>query len=165
MSVEFSSEVLREVEATRKRYPTSRAALLPTLWVAQRQFGGLTVDVLEYVARLLDLPPTDVYSTATFYTLFDVGPSPEHKLQVCTNVSCMLAGGLDLLAHLERRLRIRAGETTPDGRIRLEAVECLGSCGTAPVLQVDDRYEEGLTAERADEVLRKLGVDVAGEEP
>ena len=165
MGVEFSPEGLREVEATRKRYPTSRAALIPTLWLAQRQFGGLSVDVLEYVARLLDLPPTHVYSTATFYTMFDVGAAPEHKLQVCTNVSCMLAGGLDLLAHLERRLGIRAGESTPDGRIQLGAVECLGSCGTAPVMQVDDRYEEGVTTARADAVLRELGVEVAGEEP
>ena len=162
MPIEFPPEVVREIEATRKRYATSRGALLPTLWIAQRELGGLSTEALEHVARLLDLPPAHVWSTATFYTMYDKGESPEHKLQLCTNVSCMLAGGFDLLHHLERRLGVQAGETTADGRIRLEQVECLGSCGTAPVLQVDDRFEEGLTARRADEILAELDVRLRG---
>jgi len=164
MPIDLSPEALRDIGDLRKRYATSRGALLPTLWIAQRELGGLSADAMEYVAKLLELPPAHVYATATFYTMYDKGASPEHKLQLCTNVSCLLGGGFDLLHHMERRLGIQAGETTPDGRIRLEQVECLGSCGTAPVLQVDDRYEEGLTADRADTILEELGVQVEGGE-
>jgi NADH-quinone oxidoreductase E subunit len=156
MAVQFPPDMLEQVERTRKRYPTNRGALLPTLWLAQAEFGHLTPELMEQVADLLELPPCQVVAAATFYTLYRHGPPAKCHLQICTNVSCMVLGGYDLLHHTEERLGIRAGQATDDNLFRLDEVECLASCGTAPALQVNDRYEENLTAERIDALIEEF---------
>jgi len=162
MAFSFSDEALRRVEAVRKQYPTSQAALLPTLWIAQRELGYLSVDALDAVARVLQLPPAKVHQTASFYTLFQKRPIGRHHIQVCTGLSCMLRGADDLLAHIEKRLDIKCGERTPDGRFSLESVECLASCGTAPAMQINGRYVEEVTPSKVDDLLQSLSKDKEG---
>lgn len=134
----FSPATLAEYEAILARYPQRRAALMPTLWLAQREFGWLSEPVMEYVAELMDLPLAWVTSVASFYTMYWRTAPARWRLQVCRNLSCALRGADDLLGTIQQKLRIRNGERTPDGVFELEEVECLGSCGTAPVVQLNN---------------------------
>jgi len=152
----FSEQHLQQLDALRKRYPRSKPLVLPALWMAQQQFGWISPEVMTYVAGLLDLPVSHVYGVVTFYTMFNTKPVGTHHVQVCTNVSCMLRGGDRLLSHTCERLNIRPGETTADKRITVSEVECLGSCGTAPAVQINDDYHENLTAEKLDTLLKDL---------
>jgi NADH-quinone oxidoreductase subunit E len=111
---------------------------------------------VDWVARFLGLSPADVMSVASFYDMLSLEPQGRHVLYVCQNLSCTLLGGERLIRHLEARLGIRAGETTPDGRITVRRMECLASCGTAPVIQVDGMYHERMTTEKLDELLAAL---------
>ena len=156
----FTAEVLREIDTVRTRSPTARAALLPTLWIGQREFGQVTPAVMELVADTLGVPACQAFTAATFYTLYQRDKPPEHKLQLCTNISCMMFGAYDLLHFLEDKLGIKAGEYTPDGRIYLEEVECLASCGTAPTMQVGGDYIESLTQENVLAMLKDIGVEL-----
>lgn len=131
------------------RYPTRQAALVPSLYIAQEQFGYLSVEVMEYVAGRLGLPPSQVLNTATFYTLLHKKPVGKYVVQVCTNVSCYLRGCDAVVNALKGKLGIELGETTADGLITLEEVECVGSCGTAPVLQVNLDFHENISPEHA----------------
>ncbi|NLE74310.1 MAG: NADH-quinone oxidoreductase subunit NuoF [Actinobacteria bacterium] len=138
-------------------YPTPQAALLSALQMVQEAEGGrLTTEDLSDVARLLDVPLGTVYATVSYYTMLNLEPVGKYHLQLDTNISAKLVGALDLLAHIEQALGISAGETTPDGLFTLSTVEDLGACGTCPVLQVNDRYYEKMTAERFDELLTSL---------
>ena len=153
----FSDAVLSEYRAILARYPERRAALLPTLWLAQREFGWLSLPVLEYVTELMELPLAWVTATASFYTMYWKQPPGRWHLQVCRNLPCALRGADDVRAALEQRLGIRPGEKTPDGRFSLEEVECLASCDTAPVLQVNNtEYHENLTVERTLALIERL---------
>lgn len=154
--VEFSPEQLAEVRRLRALYPDPRGALLPVLHLAQDTFGYISLEVEEYVARLFDLSPAHVHEVVTFYTLFFREPRGRHVVAVCHNLSCHLAGAPRILDHLRRRLGIEVGETTPDGRVTLQAVECLCACEHAPMAQVDDRYEFDLTPEKVDRILQGL---------
>ncbi|OGL12255.1 MAG: hypothetical protein A3I17_01300 [Candidatus Rokubacteria bacterium RIFCSPLOWO2_02_FULL_72_37] len=137
-------------------YPTKRGALLPVLHMAQDAFGWIPLEVEEYVAGLFDLSAAHVHEVVTFYTLYFQQPKGRHVVAVCHNLSCHLAGAKTILDHLETRLGIEAGETTPDGRVTLLAVECLCACERAPMMQVDDRYEVDLTPEKVDRLLEGL---------
>jgi NADH-quinone oxidoreductase E subunit len=152
----FSEENLKKLDLLRSKYPKSKPLVLPALWMAQRQFGWISPDVMKYVAGLLDLPVSHVYGVVTFYTMFNTKPVGAHHLQVCTNVSCMLRGGDRLLDHVCRRLNIGKGETTADSRFTVTEVECLGSCGTAPAVQINDDYHENLSPEKLDAILNEL---------
>jgi NADH-quinone oxidoreductase subunit E len=143
----FSDAVIREIDAILEKYPTRRAAILPVLWVAQREHGWLSTDVQAAVAARLELPLSWVTGVATFYTMYYKKPVGRWHLQVCTNVSCMLRGSDDVVRCLEERLGIHLGETTVDGKFTLDEVECLASCGTAPMLQANDLYFENLDRE------------------
>jgi NADH-quinone oxidoreductase E subunit len=143
----------REIEGLRKRYPTDHALLLPVLWMAQKDFGWISSEAMELVAETCRATPAQVYALATFYTMFERERPVRYHIQVCNNLSCSLSGSEGILGHIEQRLGIRAGETTPDGRIRLTAVECLASCGSGPMMQVNDAYYEHLTPGRVDELL------------
>ncbi len=156
MSIEFSPENKKKFEETLTHYPTRRAALLPTLWIAQRQFGWISPEVMEYIASLLEIPPVKVYEVATFYTMYNTKPVGKYHLQVCRTLSCELCGKEKIVNHLQSKLGIKAGETTADGRFTLTEVECLGSCGTAPMMQVNDDYFENLTPEKIDTILKGL---------
>jgi len=159
MAVEFPAEQKVEFAAIVARYPERRAALMPTLWLAQKHFGHLSADVMEYVAGLLELTPAFVASVASFYTMYYKKPMGKHHVQVCTNLSCALVGSDRLLACLKERLGIDVGETTADGRFSLDEVECLASCGTAPMMQIDDDYWEDLTPESALAIIERLARD------
>jgi len=157
----FDEKNEKSFQDTLKKYPTKMAALLPTLWLAMDQNGYLTEEILEYVAERLDLSPVHVYAVAEFYTMFHTEPVGRYHLQLCRNLSCTLCGSEDLLAHLASHHRIFPGEITRDGVFSLELVECLGSCGTAPVMRVNDVYCESLTIEKLDRIIEgcRAGVD------
>jgi NADH-quinone oxidoreductase E subunit len=156
MAVQFSEEVYKKFEEILTRYPTKRAAILPTFWLAQQEFGYLSPETLEYVGQLLDLSPAYVGAVASFYTMFNREPVGKFHVQVCTNLSCTLLGAEHILECLEKKLGIGLGQTTPDGNFTLSEVECLGSCGTAPVAQINDDYYENLTTEGALRLLDEL---------
>ncbi len=156
MAVRFSPAAQAKFEQIVARYPVRRAAIMPTLWLAQEEFGYLSREVMEYVAELLGLTPTFVASVASFYTMYYKRPMGRHHVQVCTNLSCTLRGAEHLVECLKKRLGIEVGETTADGKFSLSQVECLASCGTAPMMQINDDYWENLTPERALEIIDRL---------
>jgi NADH-quinone oxidoreductase subunit E len=158
MAVRFSEATYRKFEEILTRYPPDhrRAAILPTFWLAYKEFGHLGPPVLEYVAGLLGLSAADAASVASFYTMFPPAPLGKYHLQVCTNLPCTLLGAEGIVRCVEKRLGVRPGETTPDGRFTLSEVECLGSCGTAPVVQVNEDYHENLSPEQLLRLLDRL---------
>ena len=153
---QFSPEQLTEVRRLQSLYPEGRGALLPVLHMAQDTFGHISLPTEEYVAGLFDLSPAHVHEVVTFYTLYFRAPKGRHVVAVCHNLSCYLAGAPEILAHVKRRLGIEVGETTEDGRVTLQSVECLCACEAAPMMQVDDRYELNLTADKVDRLLEAL---------
>jgi NADH-quinone oxidoreductase subunit E len=153
-TVTFSPEQLAEVRRLQALYPDPRGALLPVLHMAQDTFGFIALETEEYVAGLFGLSPAHVHEVVTFYTLYFQQPKGRHVVAVCHNLSCHLAGAQDILRHLELRLGVKRGETTADGRVTLQAVECLCACEAAPMMQVDDRYELNLTPETCDRILQ-----------
>ena len=156
MSIQFSGQSQERIDRLIQRYPTKQAALLPVLHVAQEQFGHLPDEVLELVATTLGLPPSHVVSVATFYAMFHRKPSGANELMVCTNVSCMLRGGYDILRHIEERLGIKAGQSTPDGAFHLVEEECLAACANAPAMVCGTNYHLDLTKEKVDRILDDL---------
>ena len=154
----FKLDKVRQEEADiiLKRYPTKRAALLPVLWLVQDQEGYISLDAVEFVASYLDLSPAEVWGTVSFYTMFPRKPLGKHHIQICTNLCCRLKGADWLLNYVQNKLGIKVGETTPDGKFHLSTVECLGSCGTAPMMQIDHDYYENLDATKVDGILSKL---------
>jgi NADH-quinone oxidoreductase subunit E len=152
----FSPEQLAEVRRLQGLYPDKRGALLPVLHMAQDAFGWISLEAEEYVAGLFDLSPAHVHEVVTFYTLYFQRPKARHVLAVCHNLSCTLAGAKEILAHAKSRLGIEVGETTEDGRVTLQSVECLCACEGAPMAQLDDRYELNLTPEKMDRLLEGL---------
>jgi len=153
----FSAAALDEYRSVLARYPTRRAALMPVLWIAQREFGWLSLPVQEYVAELMELPLAWVTSVASFYTMYWKEPKGRWHLQVCRNLSCQLRGAGAVQHAMEAKLGIHGGERTADGRFSLEEVECLASCDTAPVLQVNnEQYHEHLDVPRALALIERL---------
>ena len=153
----FSDATLAEYQAILGRYPQRRAALMPTLWLAQREFGWLSEPVMAYVAELLELPLAWVTSVASFYTMYWKKPVGRWHLQVCRNLACALRGADAVRAAVEQKLGIHHGERTADGTFSLEEVECLASCGTAPCLQVNNaEYHENLDVPRTLALLERL---------
>jgi NADH-quinone oxidoreductase subunit E len=152
----YGPEFESAVDAIVARYPQPKGALLPVLWEVQRRQGFIDPAAEDWVAARLGTSPAHVHGAVTFYTMYKQRPSGRYHIQVCTTLSCMLRGADELLAHLERRLGIGVGEVTADGRFSLVRVECLGSCGTAPMFQLNDDYHEDLTAEKVDALLGGL---------
>lgn len=153
----LSRKAKEKIERLKSRYPQVKSALLPALHLAQREHDGwLSDEVMAEVAEVMDLPPAEVRSVVSFYTMFNRRPVGKHLVQVCTNLTCSLLGAEHIVEHLRRALGIEVGETTADGLFTLLEVECLGSCGTAPMMQIDDTYYENLTTERVDEILSQL---------
>jgi len=144
--LKFSDTAMQEYRELLGHYPTRQAALLPTLWIAQREFGWLPDAAQDYVASLMELPPAHVRAVVSFYTMFHRKPVGRYLLDVCTNLSCRLRGADKIVDCLSSKLGVRLGETTPDGKFTLASVECLASCGTAPMLQLNQaEYYENLT--------------------
>jgi NADH-quinone oxidoreductase subunit E len=137
--------------------PQRRARLLAALYIAQEQYGWLSPEAIQRVADRLGLSPSQVRSTASFYTMFKLEPGGKYHIQICEGLSCYLVGGADpIIDQIAKYLKIKPGETTPDGRFSLEIVQCLASCGTAPALRVNDELYEHMTAESIEALLTKL---------
>ena len=153
MALEFSLETYKQFEATVARYPKKEAAMLPVLYLAQREFGHLGPEAIEYVARLMEQSPARVHGVVSFYTMYNMKPIGRHHIQVCRTLSCALGGAERITRLIKKKLGIEPGQTTADGRFTLSEVECLASCGTAPMMQVNDEYYEGLTEEKVGEIL------------
>jgi NADH-quinone oxidoreductase subunit E len=146
----------RQLETILPRYPTKMAACIAALHLCQDQQGYIDDLAMTYVAHRLDVPPAHIQGVVTFYTLFNQKPVGKHQVWVCRTLPCALRGSLDVVKHCEERLGIHVGETTPDGKVTLRTAECLASCGTAPMMQVDKEYFENLTFEKVDEILDRL---------
>ncbi len=155
---EFSPEVVAEMESHLTKYPAERkrSALIPLLFVIQRERGWVDNAGVNYLARLLDLEVTDIWETATFYSMFNLRKVGKYHIQVCKTLSCRIMGEPDITEHICNKLGIHVGETTPDEKFTVSRVECLGSCGTAPMMQIGFDYHEDLTNEKVDKILDSL---------
>lgn len=156
---EFSPEVVAEMRSHLEKYPPerSRSALIPLLFVVQRERGGwLDNPGVNFLAQFLNLEVTDVWETATFYSMFNLRPVGRHHLQICKTLSCKIMGEPEITEHICNKLGIHPGETTPDGKFTVSLVECLGSCGTAPMMQDNFDYHEDLTIEKVDKILDSM---------
>lgn len=156
MAVEFSQETLKRFGEIVGRYPKKEAAMLPVLYLAQREFGYLGPEAIEYVAKLMDVSPARVYGVVTFYTMLNMKPVGKYHIQVCRTLPCALVGAEKISTLLKSKLGVQAGETTPDGKFTLSEVECLASCGTGPMMQINDDYYENLSKEKVEEILKNL---------
>jgi len=156
----LSAHVREEIDAWVAKFPKDRqrSAVIAALHAAQHEnHGYLTPELMAAVAEYLDLPPIQVFEVASFYSMFETQPVGRHSISVCTNISCMLRGGDDILAHVEKRLGIKAGQSTPDGKFYLKVEEeCLAACCGAPMMMVDHVYHENLTPKAVDEVLEAV---------
>ncbi len=152
----FSSAQLQRIEELKKRYEQPQSVVLEALWMWQDTHGWISEEGMKAVADVLGVQIHEVYGVVTFYTMFNRAPVGRHKIEVCTNVSCMLRGSDRILEHLTRRLGIPAGGSTADGKFTLVEAECLGSCGTAPMMQIGDEYYENLDEASVDKILNGL---------
>lgn len=152
----FGSDFEKKVDTLVARYPQPRAALLPVLWEVQRAKGWIDAESEAWVGQRLGVSPAHVHGTVTFYSMYKQRPSGRYHIQVCTTLSCMLRGSDEVVEHVQKKLGIQVGETTDDGKFSLVRVECLGSCGTAPMFQLNDDFHEDLTPQRVDEILDGL---------
>ena len=152
----WTDKAKAEVAEALARYPVARSAVLPVLWIAQREWGWLPTAALKLVADSVGLPESEVFGIATFYTMFNMKPVGRHHLQVCMTLSCSLMGADRLFKHLEQKLKVGHGETTPDGRYTLRRVECLAACGGGPCMQVGFDYHENLDEKKVDALLERL---------
>ena len=156
MAVEFSPETVKKFEETVSRYPKKEAAMLPVLYLAQQEFGYLSPEAIDYVAKLMGQSPAKVHGVVSFYTMYNMKPIGRHHIQVCRTLSCALGGSEKITDFIKKRLAIGLGQTTADGRFTLSEVECLASCGTAPMMQINDDYYESLNEEKVTEILDSL---------
>jgi NADH-quinone oxidoreductase E subunit len=152
----LNEENKNKVEELQKRYPTSQALVLPVLWIVQEQEGYISEESMKYVATLLHIPFGHILGVVSFYTMLQKKRIGKYHIEVCTNVSCMLRGSGKILEHIEQRLGISVGETSPDKKWTLSEAECMGSCGTAPMLAIGDEYYENLTLEKIDKLIDTL---------
>ncbi|MCS6808024.1 MAG: NADH-quinone oxidoreductase subunit NuoE [Bacteroidota bacterium] len=156
MSYTFSQEELQEIERIKSRYPEAKAAIMPVLWLAQAKWGWISEDVMRTVATTLNLPLAHVKGVASFYTMYFKKPMGRYHIQVCTNVSCMLLGGDTIFERIQEKLGIGHNERTADGRFSLEEVECMGACGGAPMIAINEDYYENICYEDVERILASL---------
>lgn len=156
MSFKFTQENLDRINQIIKRYPSKLAALMPTLWIAQEQNGWISQEVMQEVADVLEINPEDVLGVVTFYTMYHQKPMGKYHIQVCTNVSCMLRGGYEIYEKVKKKLGIDNLQVTDDKLFSLEEVECMGACGGAPMIAVNEDYYENITTEKLEEILNTL---------
>jgi NADH-quinone oxidoreductase E subunit len=152
----FSPEVEAEIDRHLAKYPVMRSAILPLMFIVQRERGYLDPPGVSYLAKRLKLRITDIWEVATFYSMIHIKPIGKYHIQICKTLSCKLLGSDKITQLCTKKLGIKVGETTADGRFSLSEVECLGSCGTAPMFQVNFDYHENLTPEKVEEILDSL---------
>ncbi|HVE70050.1 MAG TPA: NAD(P)H-dependent oxidoreductase subunit E [Thermoanaerobaculia bacterium] len=155
-TIEFPEEAKKRFEHILTRYPNKEAALLPTLHLVQELWGYISPEAVHYVGELLDLSPATVFGVVSFYDMYDQQPVGKYRLRVCTNLSCMVNNAYDIYEHLCERLQVKPHETTKDGLYTVLEVECLGSCDTAPVVQVNNDYHESMSVAKMDSLLERL---------
>lgn len=156
MEFKFSEENLKRIEQVRKKYPTALAAVMDTVYIAQEQNGYISNEVMGEIASVLGIDKVYVLSVVTFYTMYHTKPMGKYHVQVCTNVSCMLRGAYDIWDQVKGKLGIENMQVTPDGKFSLEEVECMGACGYAPMVAVNEDYFENLTKDKVEEILDSL---------
>jgi NADH-quinone oxidoreductase subunit E len=152
----FGKEFITEMERIQRFYPNKQAMLLPALHAAQAERGWISDTTMQDIADYLAIPKTRVKEVATFYHMFHLKPVGKFNLQFCNNIACWLRGSEDLIHHAEKKCGIQLGETTPDGLITISEVECLGSCGTAPVCQINDDYHENFDVQALEKVMGEM---------
>ncbi len=152
----LSEETVREIREIIPTYPQRRSCILPALTLAYKEMGHLNAEIYEEISGILGVGTVDVASAASFYTMFPKAPTGRYYIQVCHNLSCALLGAESLVEYLLEKLAVSVGETTEDGLFTVVTVECLGSCTTAPMMQINDEYHENLTREKVDLILEKL---------
>ena len=154
--VTVKADLADAVHEIMARYPKNRSAIMPALYFAQEKYGAVDDTVYQAVAEILDIPEIWVFEVASFYHMYNRKALGKYHVQLCTNISCMLLGAYDVLDHIENRLAIKVGATTPDGRFTLSCVECIGACDQAPVMMINDHYHNKLTNERLDVIIDNL---------
>ncbi len=152
----FSADELQQIEQLKAKYPDPKAAIMPVLWMAQKKWNWLSEDVLKYVGDVMNLPAAHVQGVASFYTMYFKKPMGKHHVQVCTNVSCMLKGGVDVYKHAQAQLGIGNNQATADGTFSLEEVECMGACGGAPMIAINETFYENIDKEQFDKLITSL---------
>lgn len=156
MSFTFTEQNRQRIEAEIKKYPLKQPAVMAALYIAQEQNGWISGEVMVEVAQLLDMTPEEVLGVVTFYTMYHQKPMGKYHIQVCTNVSCMLRGAYDIWDQVREKLGINNLEVSDNKLFSLEEVECMGSCGTAPMIAVNEDYYENLTKEKVEEILNNI---------
>lgn len=156
MEFRFTEENLKRIREHIKKYPTKKPAVMPALYIAQEQNGYISGEVIREVAQVLEITSEEVLGVVTFYTMYHQKPMGKYHIQVCTNVSCMLRGGYKIWDAVREKLGLQNMEVTGDGQFSLEEVECMGSCGTAPMIAVNEDYYENLTVDEVNKILDSL---------
>ena len=156
MEFKFSAKNLKKIEEILAKYPAKKPAVMPVLYLAQEQNGWISGEVMEEVAKVLDMHLEEVLGIVTFYTMYFQKPMGKYHIQVCTNVSCMLRGAYDIYDKVKEKLGIDNMEVTKDQMFSLEEVECMGSCGTAPMIAVNEDYYENLDKEKVLDIIKSL---------
>ena len=156
MSFNFTEENLEKIKQEFKKYPVKKPVVMKELYIGQEQNGYISNEVIKEVANILVMPPEEVLGVVTFYTMYHQKPMGKYHIQVCTNVSCMLRGGYEIWDNVKDKLGIENMTVTDDSKFSLEEVECMGSCGTAPMIAVNEDYYENLSKEKVEEILESL---------
>jgi NADH-quinone oxidoreductase E subunit len=156
MEFKFTEENLKRIENEIRKFPAKQPAVMAALWIAQEQNGWISVEVMKEVATVLDMTAEDVLGIVTFYTMYHQKPMGKYHVQVCTNVSCLLRGGYELFDQVKQKLNIGNMQVTDDKLFSLEEVECMGSCGTAPMIAVNEDYYENLDKNKIDQILNSF---------
>lgn len=154
---QLSNEGVEKVKKELSRYEARESAIIPALYIAQKENKGwVSAEVIQHLSKVMDIPESKINEVFKFYTMFNQKPVGKYHVQVCATLSCHINGAGDLLRHLTREFKVNLDEVTKDGKYTFSRVECLGSCGTAPMMQVNDKYYENLTPESATNILRGL---------
>lgn len=156
MEFKFTEENIQKINSVLVKYPTKKAAVMPVLYIAQEQNGWISLEVMKEVASVLEITEEEVLGVVTFYTMYHQKPMGKYHIQVCTNVSCMLRGAYPIYDKVREKFGINNGGVTSDQKFSLEEVECMGSCGTAPMIAVNEDFYENLTLEKAEEILESF---------
>ncbi|MEE9165416.1 MAG: NADH-quinone oxidoreductase subunit NuoE [Nitrospinota bacterium] len=152
----LSKNAKKEISNEISKFPEKKAVLLPALHIAQKEQGWISKETMEEIAAILEIKPIEVMEVVSFYTMFNMNTVGKYHLQVCTNLSCSLLNSKHMVNYLQDKLGIKTGETTKDNKFTLSTVECLGSCGTSPMMQVNDEFYENLTKQKIDALLENL---------
>ena len=156
MNFKFTAENLEKIEKLQRRYPKAQALSLPLLWMAQYQDGFVSVDAVVEIAKFCKTTPMEIYRVATFYTMFNLQPVGKYHIQVCKTLSCAICGKKEILSKILELTNLEVGQTSNNDKFTVSQVECLGSCGTAPVMQINDTLYENLTPQKVEEILKGL---------